>query len=127
MNTSGSPNPYQHHRFPAEIIRHGVWLYFRFCLSSRGVEELLFARGIIVTYEAIREWCRNSDKRRPISSGALGPATRGTWTGCCSPSMGHGTTSGARWTRMATCWTFSCNAAETRRPLRNSSGSCSKG
>jgi putative transposase len=56
MNTS--TNPYKHHRFPAEIISHGVWLYYRFCLSYRDVEELLFARGIIVTYEAIRQWCR---------------------------------------------------------------------
>ena len=53
-----STNRYKHHRFPAEIISHGVWLYFRFCLSDRDVEELLFARGIIVTYEAIRKWCR---------------------------------------------------------------------
>jgi putative transposase len=45
-------------RFPAEIISHGVWLYYRFCLSYRDVEELLFARGIIVSYEAIRQWCR---------------------------------------------------------------------
>jgi transposase-like protein len=57
MNTP-SPNRYKNHRFPAEIISHGVWLYFRFCLSYRDVEELLFARGIIVTYEAIRKWCR---------------------------------------------------------------------
>lgn len=49
---------YKNHRFPPEIISHGVWLYFRFCLSYRDVEELLFARGIIVTYEAIRKWCR---------------------------------------------------------------------
>jgi putative transposase len=58
MNPSTSTNPYKHHRFPAEIISHGVWLYFRFCLSYRDVEELLFARGVIVTYEAIRQWCR---------------------------------------------------------------------
>jgi len=58
MDTSGLTNLYQHHRFPAEIISHGVWLYFRFCLSYRDVEELLFARGVIVTYEAIRKWCR---------------------------------------------------------------------
>src|SRR5262247_2670328 len=56
MNTS---NPtYKNHRFPPEIISHGVWLYFRFCLSYRDVEELQFARGIIVTYETIRKWCR---------------------------------------------------------------------
>jgi putative transposase len=53
-----STHRYKHHRFPAEIISQGVWLYFRFCLSYRDVEELLFARGIIVTYEAIRKWCR---------------------------------------------------------------------
>src|ERR687897_3355400 len=58
MNISAPPNLYAHHRFPAEIISHGVWLYFRFCLSYRDVEELLFARGVIVTYEAIRQWCR---------------------------------------------------------------------
>jgi putative transposase len=58
MNTCPPTNPYAHHRFPAEIISHGVWLYYRFCLSYRDVEELLFARGVMVTYEAIRKWCR---------------------------------------------------------------------
>jgi putative transposase len=58
MNTSTSTNPYKHHRFSAEIISHGIWLYYRFCLSYRDVEELLFTRGSIVTYEAIRQWCR---------------------------------------------------------------------
>jgi putative transposase len=58
MNTPARPDHYKHHRFPIEIISHGVWLYFRFCLSYRDVEELLFARGIIVTHEAIRKWCR---------------------------------------------------------------------
>jgi hypothetical protein len=53
-----STNIDKNHRFPAEIISQGVWLYYRFCLSYRDVEELLFARGIIVTYEAIRKWCR---------------------------------------------------------------------
>ena len=56
MHTSAPTHPYKHHRFPAEIISHGVWLYFRFCLSYRAVEELLFARGVAVGYEAIRKW-----------------------------------------------------------------------
>ena len=43
---------YKHHRFPAEIISHGVWLYYRLHLSYRDVQELLFARGIAVTHEA---------------------------------------------------------------------------
>ncbi len=50
------PN-YRGHRFPAEIISHAVWLYHRFTLSLRDVEDLLAERGIIVSYEAIRFWC----------------------------------------------------------------------
>ncbi len=46
------------HRFPPEIIAHAVWLYFRFALSYRDVEELLAERGVIVTYETVRQWCR---------------------------------------------------------------------
>ncbi len=53
------PTPsYQRHRFPSEIISHAVWLYHRFCLSFREVEELLAKRGISVTYETIRQWCQ---------------------------------------------------------------------
>jgi putative transposase len=51
-------HPYKRHRFPAEIISHCVWLYFRFCLSYRDVEGLMAARGVILTYEAVRSWCR---------------------------------------------------------------------
>src|SRR3989442_11903965 len=49
---------YHRHRFPAEIISHAVWLYHRFCLSFRDTEDLLAQRGITVSYEAIRQWCR---------------------------------------------------------------------
>ena len=48
---------YRRHRFPAEIISHTVWLPFRFALSFRDVEEIMAVRGVVVTYEAIREWC----------------------------------------------------------------------
>ncbi len=48
---------YRGFRFPPEIISHAVWLYHRFCLSFRDVEDLLAERGIIVTYETIRQWC----------------------------------------------------------------------
>src|SRR5262245_7306328 len=58
MNTPASDTRYKNHRFPAEIISHGVWLYSRFCLSDRDVEGLLFGRGIRVTCEAMRKWCR---------------------------------------------------------------------
>jgi putative transposase len=49
--------PYAGYRFPPTIIGHAVWLYFRFALSYRDVEELLAERGIIVTYETVRQWC----------------------------------------------------------------------
>ena len=58
MTVPATPERYKRHRFPAEIISHGVWLCYRFCLSYRDVEERLLARGVIVTYEAIRKWCR---------------------------------------------------------------------
>jgi putative transposase len=51
-------NRYHGYRFPPEIISHGVWLYHRFSLSFRDVEELLAKRGVMVTYETIRQWCR---------------------------------------------------------------------
>ncbi|TAZ87557.1 IS6 family transposase [Rhizobium ruizarguesonis] len=49
---------YKHHRFPPQIIARAVWLYFRFPLSLRLVEEMLLERGIVVSYETIRRWCR---------------------------------------------------------------------
>ena len=54
---NASKNPYAGHRYPPEIISHAVWLVFRFALSFRDIEELLAARGIVVTYEAVRQWC----------------------------------------------------------------------
>jgi putative transposase len=47
---------YKRHRFPPDVIRHAVWLYFRFTLSFRDVEELMAERGIDVSYETIRCW-----------------------------------------------------------------------
>jgi putative transposase len=49
---------YKRHRFPRQIIAHAVWLYFRFPLSLRLVEELLLERGIVVSYETVRVWAQ---------------------------------------------------------------------
>src|SRR5438128_10117808 len=57
MNTHESAPDYQGFRFPPEIISYAVWLYFRFSLSFRDVEELLAQRWIVVTYETVRQWC----------------------------------------------------------------------
>ena len=48
---------YHGYRFPPEIISHAVWLYYRFALSFRDVEDLLAQRGVVVSYETIRQWC----------------------------------------------------------------------
>ncbi|WP_174900830.1 IS6 family transposase, partial [Sinorhizobium fredii] len=68
---------YRRHRYPAEIIAHAVWLYFRFPLSLRMVEDMLASRGIIVTHQTIRSWAEKFGrhfareiKRR--SAGCLG-------------------------------------------------------
>ncbi len=53
-----APSPFRRHRFPSEIISHSVWLYFRFALSFRDVEEIMAMRGVLLTYETIRAWCR---------------------------------------------------------------------
>lgn len=68
---------YRRHRFPAEVIAHAVWLYFRFPLSLRMVENLLAARGIIVSHQTIRLWAEKfgrtfADEIRRRSSGRLG-------------------------------------------------------
>src|SRR5262245_51453704 len=57
MDTQPVPKKHKNYGFPVEIISHAVWLYFRFCLSFRDVEELLMERGVTVSYEAIRKWC----------------------------------------------------------------------
>lgn len=56
--TMRAHSPYAGHRFPAEIIGHVVWLYYRFPLSLRMVEELLAARGILISHETVRQWAR---------------------------------------------------------------------
>ena len=55
MNSTHHPR-YARHRFPGEVISHAVWLYFRFPLSLRMVEETLAARGIEVSHETVRQW-----------------------------------------------------------------------
>jgi putative transposase len=76
MGMSTTSNPYRGYRFPAEIINQAVWLYHCFSLSLRDVELILAARGIVVSYETIREWSlrfgrtyANSLKRRRLQPG----------------------------------------------------------
>src|SRR4051794_27504585 len=70
---------YKRHRFPPEIIAHAVWLYFRFALSYRDVEELLAERGVIVTYETIRQWCRKFGQQYANTLRRRRPHPGDTW------------------------------------------------
>ena len=56
------PKLYKRHRFPHEIIQYAVWLYHRFALSHRDIEDLMSQRGVEVSYEAIRLWCNKFGK-----------------------------------------------------------------
>ena len=73
--TVGVPS-YKGFRFPAEIIGHCVWLYHRFPLSFREIEEMMLARGIILSHETVRQWCAkfgqtyaNALRRRRVRPG----------------------------------------------------------
>ncbi len=67
------PISYARHQFPAEIIRHPVWLHLRFTLSYRDVEELLAERGIEVSYETVRHGTVN------LGRGLAGRAGMDRW------------------------------------------------
>ncbi|MBB6488468.1 IS6 family transposase [Rhizobium lusitanum] len=70
---------YKGHRFPQQIIAHAVWLYFRFPLSLRMVEEMLLERGIVVSYETIRRWGRKFGAAYASRLRRKKPSRNDTW------------------------------------------------
>ena len=70
---------YRRHRFPPSIIQHAVWLYFRFPLSYRDVEDLLAERGIDVTYETVRRWALKFGSAYARKLTQLRPRPDGQW------------------------------------------------
>ena len=70
MTTPAWPS-YAGYRFPAEIISHAVWLYFRFPLSLRMVDELLATRGIVVSHETVRQWAELTEGSAGAASGMV--------------------------------------------------------
>ncbi len=70
---------YSGYRFPADIIHRAVWMYLRFTLSYRDVEELLAERGIQVTYETVRRWVLNFGPLIARRLRAHRPAPHGRW------------------------------------------------
>ena len=112
------PDPHYRHRFSAEIISHAVWLYHVFSLSLRDVELLLAERGIVVSYETVRRWCRKFGRsfanclrhRRPR------PETSGTWMKCSFGSKGCSTISGVPSISMASSSTSLFRIGEMAKP-----------
>ena len=112
------PVSYKRHRFPPEIIAHAVWLYFRFPLSLRLVEEMLLERGILVSYETIRRWALKfgADYACRLKRKARAGMTSGISTRSSSPSMARSAISGAPSIRRAMSSTKSCKSTGTQRP-----------
>ena len=73
------PISYARHHFPPEVIRHAVWLYVRFTLSYRDVEELLAERGIETSYETVRRWVTKFGPPFARNLRRLRPKPTGTW------------------------------------------------
>jgi len=99
---------YSRHRFPPAIIQHAIWLYLRFTLSYRDVEELLAERGLEASYETVRRWVLNSGPRLPEGCGGPvhGRATGGTSTKWSCGSPVSGCTCGAQSITKGRCWIF---------------------
>jgi transposase-like protein len=81
MKEQASAPTYKRHRFPPEIIGHAVWLYFRFALSYRDVEELLAERGVQVDHVTVHRWVQRftplfADAARPLRHAT---GDRGSW------------------------------------------------
>src|SRR4051794_22536668 len=109
---------YCRHRFPPAVIQHAIWLYLRFTLSYRDVEELLAERGLEVSYETVRRWVLKFGPGIARSCGgpARARATDGTSTRWSSGSPESGCTCGApsiTRARFSTCW-FSAGATSGR-------------
>ena len=72
------------YRFPLSVIGHAVWLYHRYALSYRDVEELLFERGIEVSRESVRTWCITTamSSHKTCATGNPAGVPGGIWTKC---------------------------------------------
>jgi transposase-like protein len=109
------PLSYARHQFPPVVIQHAVWLYIRFTLSFRDVEDLLAERGLAVSYETIRRWvlkfgpatARRLRQRRPK------PSPRWHLDEMAVRIAGEPMYPGGRWTTRARCWTSWCSAGGT--------------
>ena len=112
---------YRYRHFPGPIIQHAVWLYCRFTLSLREVEDLMAERGVEVSYETIRRWVARFG---PEIASYIGHILSGISTKCSSPSVGGGCIYGGPWIRTVKCLMSSSKRRVTSRPLAGCYVSC---
>ena len=120
------PVSYRRHRFPAAIISHAVWLYHVFSLSLRDVELILAERGVTVTHESVRAWCRKFGAEFAKRLRRHRPQPGDIWhlDEVFVRITARFITSGARSTRMASSSTFWSKAAGMPLPPSASSSAC---
>ncbi len=113
---SSVPPSYKGHRYPVEVISHCVWLYFRFPLSFREVEELMLERGVIVSYETVRRWRAKFGQNYADGLRCRRPRPGDKWhlDEVFIKINGEQSTCGGLWTKTATSSTSSCRTAATR-------------
>src|SRR5690349_16763193 len=106
---------YRGYRFRAAIISHCVWLYFRFCLSFRDVQEMMLERGMQVSHEAIRLWTLKlgAEYAHACGGALVTTAPRGILTRYSAGSMASWCIYGAPWIRMARPSTSWCRSDAT--------------
>ena len=111
------PISYKRHRFPPDVIRYAVWLYGRFTLSLRDVEDLLAERGIEVSYEAVRSWTRKFGRDFARNLRRSRPRPTAIWhlDEMVVRIGGNACSCGAPSTAKARCWTCWCRSAVTKR------------
>src|SRR5690348_15658989 len=106
---------YRRHRFPPVVIQHAVWLYLRFTLSYRDIEDLLAERGLDISYETVRSWVlkfgpvMRAGYGGPVPARAIDGTSMKWWSG----SPASGCISGEPSTTRARSSTCSCSAAAT--------------
>ena len=119
-------NPYRGFRFPREIIQHAVWLYHCFSLSLRDVELILAERGIVVSYESIREWGLRFGRVFAAALKRRRPQPGDKWhlDEVFIRIRGKIQTRGGQSTRKVTSLTFWCRASAMPKRPSDSSGNC---
>ena len=126
MTAAGSS--YTGFRFPPGIIGHGVWLYHRFPLSFRDVQELMLERGVDVSDETIRAWCDRFGQQyaNQLRRGGLRPGDKRQLDAVFVQINGAQRYLWRAVDQPARCSTFWSGRAETRWPQGSSSAACAR-